>query len=62
MLENIAKKGKYFVFETPANHTTMSIPLESIAQKLEEHFSVVRLLHVYDAYSSGYRANFVCYS
>ncbi len=62
MLDNIASKCKYFLFETPVNHTTMRIGLQEIALKLEEHFKFARLLHVYDAYSSGYRANFVCYS
>lgn len=62
MLTNIASKCNYFVFESPANHTTMTISLEEITNKLKQHFSVVRLLHIYDAYSSGYRANFVCYA
>ena len=61
MLKNIANKCNYFVFESPVNHTTMTISLSEIIQKLEEHFSTVRLLHIYNAYSSGYRANFVCY-
>jgi 2-polyprenyl-3-methyl-5-hydroxy-6-metoxy-1,4-benzoquinol methylase len=62
ILDTISSKCEYFAFETPANHTTMRIGLSEIYSKLSTHFKIVRLLYVYDAYSSGYRANFVCYS
>jgi len=65
-LHNIAKRCKYFVYETPVNHhKLMSMPLEVIYNNLVSIFgdpNRVRLLHVYDAYSTGYRANFVCYT
>ena len=60
-MQNIAKKCEYFAFETPLNHPLMSIhPLQVHAQ-LNKYFKNVRLLNVYDAYSSGYRANYVCF-
>ena len=62
ILDIISNKCEYFAFETPANHTTMRISLAEIYTKLTRHFKTVRLLYVYDAYSSGYRANFICYS
>lgn len=61
-LSNIASKCNYFAFETPVNHPTMKIGLEEIYNILSKHFNKVRLVNVYDAYSSGYRANFVCYA
>jgi len=61
-LSNIASKCNYFAFETPVNHPTMLISLEEIYKILSKHFNKVRLVNVYDAYSSGYRANFVCYA
>ena len=62
MLSNIASKCNYFAFETPVNHPTMKISLEEIYNTLSRHFNKVKLVNVYDAYSSGYRANFVCYA
>lgn len=61
-MDNIADKCNYFVFETPVNHKKMNIPLEKIYEHLEDYFELVRLVYIYDAYSSGYRANFICYS
>ena len=60
-LANISKSTKYMAYETPANHPLMSIPLESIHYNLMKYFPHVRLTYVYDAYSSGYRATFVCW-
>lgn len=61
-LNHVAAKTKYFVYETPVNHPLMRISLEDIYNKLKKHFVLVKLLYLYDAYSSGYRANFVCYT
>ena len=65
-LNNVASRCQYFVFETPANHhKLMGMPLEQIYGNLVKIFkdpNRVRLLYVYDAYSTGYRANFVCYT
>jgi len=62
LLSNIASKCNYFAFETPVNHPTMRISLGEIHNILCKHFNKVRLVNIYDAYSSGYRANFVCYA
>tara|TARA_Y100001963_G_C6759346_1_gene438614 strand:+ start:33 stop:1349 length:1317 start_codon:yes stop_codon:yes gene_type:complete len=61
-LENIKKHTDYMFYETPVNHPLMKIPLSKIQNILEETFPIVRLQYVYDAYSSGYRAIFICYS
>ena len=44
------------------NHPLMNISAAEVEANLKKYFRIVRLLNVYDAYSSGYRANFVCYS
>lgn len=62
MLRTISQKTNYFAYETPVNHPLMNIPLSAIHARLSEFFKTVRLLYVYDAYSSGYRAIFICYS
>jgi len=62
VLRKISKCSEYFSFETPMNHPKMRISMSDLYSKLTKHFRIVRLLNVYDAYSSGYRANFVCYS
>lgn len=61
-LQEVANKTQYFVYETPVNHPLMNISLEEIHQKLSKFFKIVRLCYLYDAYSTGYRANFVCYT
>lgn len=62
ILDKIASNSEYFSFETPLNHPKMNISVHETYQKLAKYFKTVRLLNIYDAYSSGYRANFVCYS
>jgi hypothetical protein len=62
ILNAISKKTQYFVYETPVNHPLMSIGLSDIYKILLDHFCLVKLLYIYDCYSSGYRANFVCYA
>lgn len=62
-LKKIARSTEMMMFETPLNHKTMNISPEKVVRKLQNAgFKTVRLLYVYDAYSSGYRANYVCYS
>jgi len=61
-MKKISKMCKYFAFETPVNHSLMMLPISEINSNLKKYFKVVRLLYVYDAYSGGYRANFICYS
>ena len=60
-LKQISKKCNYFVFETPVNHPTVNIKLTSIHKKLRKYFSVVRIQNIYEAYSAGYRAIYICY-
>ena len=60
-LHNIAQNTKYMVYETPVNHPLMNIPLENINYNLSLFFKHVRLTYIYNAYSSGYRAIFVCW-
>jgi len=60
-MTNISKKCDYFAFETPLNHPLMNISAMQVEQNLHKYFKNVRLLYVYDAYSSGYRANYVCF-
>ena len=62
LLQKISNSCEYFAFESPVNHPTMTCSIGEIAYKLRKHFRIVRLINIYDAYSSGYRANFVCYS
>ena len=62
VLGKISKCSEYFSFETPMNHPKMRVSMPDLYSKLSKHFKIVRLLNVYNAYSSGYRANFVCYS
>jgi len=61
-LEKISKITKYFAIETPMNHPLMNIGIEEVAKILQKHFKIVRILNIYDAYSSGYRVNIICYS
>ena len=60
-MENISKKCDYFAFETPLNHPLMNISAGDVQRNLLKYFKNVRLINVYDAYSSGYRANYVCF-
>ena len=60
-MENISQKCDYFAFETPMNHPLMNISPNQVYSELNKYFKNVRLLNVYDAYSSGYRANYVCF-
>ncbi len=61
-LQKLSTMTDYLAFETPLNHPLMNISPATVKSNLEIFFPIVRLLHVYDSYSSGYRANYVCYS
>lgn len=60
-LARLASMARFVAFETAVAHPQMSLSLEEIFAKLEQHFRIVRLLYTYDAYSSGYRAIFILY-
>jgi 2-polyprenyl-3-methyl-5-hydroxy-6-metoxy-1,4-benzoquinol methylase len=60
-MRNISKKCDYFAFETPLHHPLMNISASDVHKNLSKYFKNVRLINVYDAYSSGYRANYVCF-
>ncbi|AWK90238.1 class I SAM-dependent methyltransferase [Azospirillum thermophilum] len=51
-----------FCFETPVYYRLMPGGPEYVAQVLQRHFRVVRLVYVYKAYKMGQRAIFFCYS
>jgi len=59
---NIAKRTEYLCFESPVNHSLMNIPLSKIRDFFWQFFEGVRFLFAYDAYSSGYRVIFMCWS
>ena len=61
-LKKLSSITDYFAFETPLNHSTMNLDPILVQNELQKYFKIVRLLYVYDAYSTGYRANYVCYS
>ena len=61
-LSKLSNITNYMAFETPLNHPLMNISPEAVEKKLKQYFKIVRLIYIYDAYSSGYRANYVCYS
>tara|TARA_R100000008_G_scaffold372_2_gene334 strand:- start:22856 stop:24124 length:1269 start_codon:yes stop_codon:yes gene_type:complete len=61
-LKKLSSITDYFAFETPLNHSTMNLDPMVVQNELQKYFKIVRLLYVYDAYSTGYRANYVCYS
>ena len=48
------------VFETPVDHPKMNLSLDAIKDKLNKWWGPIKISYVYDAYSTGYRAIFVC--
>ena len=48
------------VFETPVDHPKMNLSLDAIKGKLNKWWGPIKISCVYDAYSTGYRAIFVC--
>tara|TARA_A100000164_G_C21938395_1_gene789300 strand:+ start:1821 stop:3248 length:1428 start_codon:yes stop_codon:yes gene_type:complete len=62
-MTKIARNTETLVFETPLNHKLMVLSPKDVAQKLKSlGFKIVRLVYIYDAYSSGYRANYICHT
>ena len=62
-MKKIASCTETLVFETPLNHKYMRMSPKSVQKKLIDlGFKHVRLVYIYDAYSSGYRANYVCHT
>jgi len=59
---NIARRTEYLCFESTADHKLMNIPLKQIKEFFLKFFHGVRFLFAYDAYSSGYRIIFMCWS
>ena len=60
-MKKISKMTKFcMVFETPVDHPKMKLTLDTIKRTLKTWFPLVKITYVYDAYSSGYRAVFVC--
>ena len=48
------------VFETPVDHPKMNLTLDAIKGKLNKWWGPIKISYVYDAYSTGYRAIFIC--
>ena len=61
-LRILSEKTNYLIYETPINHTRMHVPTDQIEKKLKEYFKSVGLKYIYDAYSSGERAIFICHN
>jgi len=59
-MSEVSSKTDYLCIESPFNHPLMNLSLKEMESFLSKFFSLVRLLFAYDAYSSGYRAIFVC--
>lgn len=59
-LEKIASMTRFLAFETPIAHPVMSLSSQEVYDRLRSIFDRVRLLYVYKAFSSGYRAIFLC--
>jgi len=59
-MEKASKVSDYVALETPLNHSKMNISVTKVHRFLSNYFKTVRLINIYDAYSTGYRANFVC--
>lgn len=60
-MKKISKMTKFcMVFETPVDHPKMKLTLDTIKRTVKTWFPLVKITYVYDAYSSGYRAVFVC--
>ena len=57
-LKNIT--NRFLVFETPVHHGRMQMSLDKIHKNLSKHFRTVKISFVYNAYSKGFRAVFLC--
>lgn len=60
-MSEISSKTDYLCIESPFNHPLMHLSLKEMKDFLSKFFTFVRFLFAYDAYSSGYRAIFVCW-
>ncbi len=60
-LEDVSNMSNYIFFETPVEHSCVKESLSEITNILKQHFYIVRLVYIYNAYSSGYRAIYICY-
>tara|TARA_Y100000592_G_scaffold52137_1_gene82433 strand:+ start:13368 stop:14567 length:1200 start_codon:yes stop_codon:yes gene_type:complete len=61
-MADIASRTEYLCIESPFGHKLMNVPLSTMFDFLCDYFDIVRFLFAYDAYSSGYRAIFVCHN
>ena len=61
-MTKLAGMTDYLALELPLNHPLMNISPAEVESNLRKYFKIVRLLYVYNAYSSGYRANYICYA
>ena len=62
-LTQISNMGRRVLIETPVNHPKMQMPVELVQHKLKPFFRKdLRLLYVYNAYSTGERAIFIGYN
>jgi len=61
-MTKLASMTDYLALELPLNHPLMNISPAEVESNLRKYFKTVRLLYIYNAYSSGYRANYVCYA
>tara|TARA_B100000287_G_scaffold216086_1_gene203856 strand:- start:198 stop:1583 length:1386 start_codon:yes stop_codon:yes gene_type:complete len=60
-LQLIGSKCRRFFFETPIRHKHYMYSVQQIDEKLKQHYHSVRLAYIYDAYSTGARAVFLCH-
>ena len=61
-MTKLASMTDYLALELPLNHPLMNISPRQVEENLRKYFKIVRLVYIYNAYSSGYRANYVCYA
>ena len=62
-MKKLSRMTEILVLETPLNHKYMKLSPKEVQKKLRRlGFPWVRLLYIYDAYSTGYRANYLCYT
>ena len=61
-IADIARRTEYLCFESTANHKLMNISLKEMRKFFHKFFHGVRFLFAYDAYSTGYRVIFMCWS
>jgi 2-polyprenyl-3-methyl-5-hydroxy-6-metoxy-1,4-benzoquinol methylase len=59
---NIARRTEYLCFESTVDHKLMNISLKQMVEFFNKFFHGVRFLFAYNAYSSGYRVIFMCWS